>query len=263
MPITAATRWLCQLSAAVSLAGLFPSWRLNWGDRVQWYVVFWLALLAILLFLIPPAGGTWALIIFGVAMYRLQDLVFAVMDDALGTTCRSLSFREPRERFDDSLARAPIAILLVNVVQVIIIFAIAFAYLNSQSGGRDIPNIGCQGQTAACHSASDWFSYLYVSWTTLFTLGSGDSIVGRGSEAFVMLEVVVSLVIVGTGLATFIARSLATHEPAQLGEAPRKVPCGRFRIPDACSRECQLLRRHRYTDTDDGSPALPSPLPPI
>lgn len=248
MPITNATRWLCQISSSISLPTVPVSWRLNRGDRVQWYVVVWLALLGAILVALPKVDAL-RLVLLALALYRLQDLLFAVVDDALGMTCRSDAFQEPKEPLGTKLLRAPIAILLTNVVQLIVVFAIAFEYVNLTSGGADVVRPTCHigTSTAVCSYARDLgpFDYLALSWTSLFTLGNGDLIVGTGGQVFVMLEVASSLIVVGTGLATFIARSLTrtTALPVETHDGP-PLPCGRL-LGRRCRDQCQIIGASR------------------
>lgn len=252
MPISRFTLWLCKLSSSISLATLLrpTTWALNWGDRVQVYVLGWLFFLALGL-AATPIGGPPSIVVLVLALYRLQDLVFAITDDALELTCRSMAFRFPRWRPAHGLPQAPIAILLTNVFQVILIFAILYSFVDRHGGMQELTASACSAvgiaSGATCRAAMRGpFDYLYLSWTSLFTLGGGDTVSGTTSRVLVMLEVASSLLVVGTGLATFVARGLRPAGAAEVAPTNSSLPCGRLvSRHGGCSVRCRILDKPR------------------
>jgi hypothetical protein len=172
--------------------------------------------------------------------------LFAILDDALHLTCRSVAFRfKPNASIE--VQKAPIAILLVNVAQIVVIFAIAYQ-------ARDLSAPLGHHITGTDHLPLNQgpFGYVYVSWTTLFTLGSAYSTSDPAMEAYTMAEVACGLLVIGTGLATFIGRMMdpldsAASEQGQITQPPppscgaligrgRCARIGRCRIASGCRR---------------------------
>jgi hypothetical protein len=122
----------------------------------------------------------------GAAFYRLQDLLFASLDDVLKLTDRARDCWAPNREY-------PIVMGLINIVQSILIFAIAFQTLAGSQGLK------------LC-SISSRFAFLYLSWTTLVTLGSGCAPVTAMSRSLIMAETGTGLVLVGIVLAVFVSR---------------------------------------------------------
>jgi hypothetical protein len=246
MPISSATRFLCRLSSTVSLATIAGRRvGLNAGDRVQWYVVVWLLVLALGAWQ-TPVTGIAAIIVLTVAFYRLQDLLFAVIDDALRLTCRSIAFRFPQAGTDNRAIRgrkAATTILVVNVVQIILIFAIGYHIVNTDASGMS------KGVITLPTGAPQlgWFDYLYLSWTNLFTLGSGDLVTGIPAEVLVALELASGFILIGTGLATFISRDIGAEVLS--GAEPKPIicdlPCAAWFLGKGCATTCRVTRISR------------------
>ncbi|MBB3606083.1 hypothetical protein FHT40_005772 [Mycolicibacterium sp. BK556] len=203
----------CQYSVIFSAAtwlGLNDSVK---GRRHLAYVGVWMVgLLALLKF--GPFTGVAAFVVVVAGLYRLQDLVFASLDNVFGLTRRGDKWRSVP-------AGTSVVINLLNIIQVIVVFALA--YQNVHGGGndgfehKDLPDL------------TDPFSFLYLSWTTLFPPGSGYQPTSLGTRLLVMAEGTSGLLIIGVTLAVLVARmpprtqpeppeSSSTHPPQPTGD---------------------------------------------
>ena len=162
--------------------------------HLQAYVLLWLLALALLLFVAPeravaPSGkqplGLLGWLILGAAFYRLQDLLFASVDDALDLTSTYV-------RFD---WRGRIVLLLVNLIQVVLVFAIAYVVII----GHDIV-------PAALQTTHSHLDYLVVSWNGLPPLGSAPPTQLEKAPALTMAEAGVGLLIVVIAVSAFVGR---------------------------------------------------------
>src|SRR5439155_24092568 len=94
-------------------------------------------------------------LVMAIAFYRLQDLLFSSLDNAL-----DLTGERDYEGFGFD-SRSPVLIALVNLIQVIVIFGIAYFELARHPRDSFFPPV------------SGRFSYFLVSWHALPPLGSG------------------------------------------------------------------------------------------
>jgi hypothetical protein len=120
---TAALTSVCWLSRRSS-----PAWCL---DSEQWsiqgYVLFWLVgLSAILAF--GPTIGWLRFVMLGIVLYRLQELMFATLDNAF-----QLTERARRKDLPACEWPTPLLLALVSIIQVVLIFAIAYLILIGQN----------------------------------------------------------------------------------------------------------------------------------
>lgn len=184
--ITTGMRLVCRLSSTFSIASR-AGW--NGSERaIHRYVVAWLVALGLLLF-IGPSSGPWALVAVGVAFYRLQDLVVSTLDDALGLTGRA-------EQFGRFSATTPILISLVNIVQVVLVFAIADLVL--------LGDLGRAFETAV--NVSSRFDYLFLSWNSLPPLGSGYGPATAMARGLAITESATGMLIIVIAVTRFLSR---------------------------------------------------------
>jgi hypothetical protein len=162
------------------------------SSKLESYVLFWLGFLSSMLVLGPDSGGG-ALMIAGFGIYRLQDLVFASLDNVFGLTKRGNTWKRRS-------GVGPVVIALWNIVQVILIFALL--YQNLAGGGR--PGV-FEAPSRPAVELSGWFSFLYLSWTTLFPPGSGYTPASTTARVLVMAESGSGLLIIGLTLAALIS----------------------------------------------------------
>jgi hypothetical protein len=188
---------ICKVSGWISLATLLPLDRKSEGKRsggLEGYVVLWLIALVLMLFG-GPSSGCWAVTWAWVGLYRLQDLVFASLDNVFGLTERGMRWQK---RSDGGVG--PVVIALWNIVQVIVIFALAYQNLAGHGDGV------FEGPKADSTGPSGHFGFLYLSWTTLFPATSGYTAISPTARWLVMVEGASGLLIIGLTLAGLLSR---------------------------------------------------------
>jgi len=171
---------LCAASGTVSLTRLIKAGEVDNQWRLHLYVMAWFVVLVGLLW-IGPGPGIWLLAV--PAFYRLQDLLFASVGDALRLS----------KDFDKFDATARVLILFVNVLEIVLIFAIAgFALVgkNASAGSAYTSRLGS----------------LYRSWNALPPLGGGVSTSDVTAQALNMTESAVGLLVVVIALGAFLGR---------------------------------------------------------
>jgi hypothetical protein len=176
--------------------------------RLEAFVVGWLVVLCLLLFL-GPASGCLAVAFAWLGMYRLQDLVFASLDNVFGLTQRGTKWK-------NRSGVRPAVIALWNIVQVIVIFSLG--YQNLAGGGTDV----FEGPPRHPSGPSGSFGFLHLSWTTLFPPGSGYTAISTPARVLVMAESASGLLIIGLTLAALLSR-IDKDEPPQ-GPVPPPPP---------------------------------------
>jgi hypothetical protein len=181
--ITAVFTFLCWLSHKVSIA----SWH-NLDARegfIHAYVLVWLGVLSGLLALCPISG--WLrFAVLGIAFYRLQDLLFSTLDNALRLTKRA------QERPAYSW-RTPLMLALVNIIQIVLIFAIAYLLLTGQN------------PAAFAHPPSGPFSAFFLSWISLPPLGGGAAPLSAMARDLTITEEATGLLIIVIAIGRFLA----------------------------------------------------------
>jgi hypothetical protein len=181
---------ICFLSSRISVPTLI-GWDSKKQGLLQAYVLGWVGVLVVLLYLAREPGQLALILpewlILGLALYRLQDLLFSSVDDAMELTS---TYRD----YDD---KGRILILLVNLVEIILIFAIAYLVL-----------VGPQAITTAMppnHHITN-IDYFVQSWNTLAPFGSAAPAAIGLAPQLGMAEAVVSLLIVVIALSAFVGR---------------------------------------------------------
>lgn len=151
--------------------------------RTHWYVLGWLGFLIFSLFIIPRSGWVgWLLV--GLAFYRLQDLLFSTLDNVFHLTKKSV------RSSDWSLTLVVLA--LVNIVQIVLIFAIAYRFLTGHNP-KSFEN-----------PPSGSFDAFYLSWTSLPPLGGGASPHSIMAKALAMAEEATGLLIIVIAIGRFL-----------------------------------------------------------
>ncbi|HEV3231449.1 MAG TPA: hypothetical protein VG245_04270, partial [Candidatus Dormibacteraeota bacterium] len=185
--ITSFLRGACQASAAISISTIF-GW--DGEDRLlQRYIAIWtLALAGFVAALYLTGLPGWVFVVLaGLALYRLQDLVFASLDDALQLTPRDNQFNVLPHGF-------AVQVGLVNIVQIVLIFALCLKVF----AANDFD--------AAANHLTTPFDYLYLSWMVLLPPGSGYNASTWVGRALSMLESGVGLLVVVLALSSFLSR---------------------------------------------------------
>lgn len=196
---------LCMLSGYVSAATWLDLNESKKGSgRLEGYVIFWLVFLFALL-VFGPASGCIALVFAWLGMYRLQDLVLASLDNVFGLTERGIKWQRRQ-------GVGPVVIAVWNILQVIVIFALAYQNLaGARPGAFEGPS----------HGPSGHFGFLYLSWTTLFPPGSGYTPISTTARVLVMAESTSGLLIIVLTLAALLS---SRNDPPAQDSAPPPPP---------------------------------------
>jgi hypothetical protein len=174
---------VCSASRKVSIAA-----RLNLDcdeKSIHYYVLLWLIALGLILAL-GPATGWLRLVFVGVAFYRLQDLVFSTLDNALNLTDRA-------SQFSTFKSQTPVVLALVNIVQIVLIFAIAYLMLTGQN-----PASFAQPPTGR-------FGEFFLSWISLPPLGGGAVPLSTMARVLTISEEATGLLIIVIAIGRFLA----------------------------------------------------------
>ena len=158
-----------------------------------WYVLIWLAGLLAILRLTPTS---WFLAVFfaWLALYRLQDLLFGTIGDAF-------QFRT----FEGS-GTSKVVLAIVNIVQIVTIFAIAFLVFTPRTAfSPAVP--------------PSRFGHFYLSWSTLPPLGSGFMAETLRARVLVMSESAAGIVVTVIALGRFLSTERTAARPAGAGPA--------------------------------------------
>jgi hypothetical protein len=153
--------------------------------RIHRYVLLWLIALILILFFVPTSGWLGG-VLLGVAFYRLQDLIFSTLDNVFRLTERS-------KRSDKYDAPNLVLLALVNVIQVVLIFAIAYLILTSHNprSFSDLP--------------TGRFSNFFLSWISLPPLGGGASPQSTMARILTMIEEGTGLLIIVIAIGRFLS----------------------------------------------------------
>jgi hypothetical protein len=182
---TTALTSVCWLSRTCSPARWFD-W--DYGESsIQTYVLFWLAgLIAILL--VGPTAGWPRFVMLGIVLYRLQELMFATLDNALGLTKRARRPELPAYKWP-----TPLLLALVSIIQVVLIFAIAYLIL-----------IG-HNTAAFADPPSSPFGAFFLGWISLPPLGGGATPLSTMARALTIGEEATGLLLVVIAIGRFLA----------------------------------------------------------
>jgi hypothetical protein len=143
------------------------------------YVLAWLAALLVILQW-APLTGNWGLAFAALAIYRLQDMILGTIGDAfvfntIGGTGGS-----------------KVLLAVVNIFQIVVIFAIAFYVLLSNSAFMPPAPTGR-------------FGHLFLSWSTLPPLGGGFVAQTTRARALVMVESAAGVLLTVIALSRFLS----------------------------------------------------------
>jgi len=182
---TGALTFVCGLSRMFSPATRFKLDSNEW--RIQLYVLFWLlGLCAILAF--GPTTGWPRWFMLGIVLYRLQELMFATLDNALMLTDRARQRNRPTYKWP-----TPLLLALVSIIQVVLIFAIAYLVL-----------IG-QNSAAFANPPSSPFDAFFLSWISLPPLGGGATPLSTMARVLTISEEATALLLVVIAIGRFLA----------------------------------------------------------
>jgi hypothetical protein len=158
---------------------------------IHYYVIFWLFALSAILILGPASGfPRWFMV--GIAFYRLEDLIFSTLDNVLGLTKFASA---------DSYAwQTLLVIALVNIVQIVIIFAIANVMIIGHN-----PHAFSQPPT-------DRFDFFFMSWISLPALGPGATALSTMAKALTILEEATGLLMIVIAIGRFLSAPPSTPQ---------------------------------------------------
>jgi hypothetical protein len=166
-----------------------------------YYVLVWLALLLVLLFL-GPMSGNFGLAVGWLALYRLQDMLLGTLRDIFAPN-----------PYDGSWA-SKVAVVIVNIVQVVTIFAISFLVFTA---GRSFHPSVRAGR----------FEYFYLSWNSLPPLGSGFAAETLRARIFAIIESGTGVLLILIALSRFLGKP----EKGSAPEPKRNQTCPHIDIP--------------------------------
>jgi hypothetical protein len=171
---------IIRISDCISAARLFGclTGRKRDSDFYGWYVMVWMVLLLLLLICMPMSGNL-GLAVAALALYRLQDLLLGTIGDVF-----------KRDPYHGS-ARSKVAVVVINIVQVVIIFAIVYLVFTVSSDFRPMVPPGR-------------FGYFYLSWNSLPPLGSGFVPITLPARIIVTVESGVGILLIVVALSRFL-----------------------------------------------------------
>lgn len=191
LPLSFLLAIVCLCSRAISILTPFEG-RLR-QYTVDSYVLFWLAVLIALATAAPRTGG-WGMVVASVALYRVQDLLFSTLDDALALTGRFQGFTAPSK----------VIIALVNMMQIVLAFTIAIGVFTLSSDWSNAP----------AHALGR-FNCFVLSWAGLIPFGVSSSAVSSDAQLISIVESAVAVIILLVALSRFLSLPSATpSEPA-------------------------------------------------
>lgn len=190
--LTGALAFVCWLSRECSPARWF-----NW-DSYEWsiqiYVLFWLAgLSAILVF--GPTTGRPRFVMLGIVFFRLQELMFATLDNALALTDRA------RRQVPAYKWPTPLLLSLISIIQVVLIFAVAYLILTGQN------------PAAFSHQPISRSGEFFLSWISLPPLGGGATPLSRTARVLTIAEEATGLLLVVIAIGRFLGGPDEPDEP--------------------------------------------------
>lgn len=174
---------LCWVSRRASPATWFK-WDLD-ERGIHNYVLFWLVALSLILAVGPTAG--WAgLVMVGIVFYRLQEVIFSTLDNALSLTARGR--QQP-----DFAWQTLLMLALVNIVQIVLIFAVAYLVLTGQNRG------------AFSQPPTGRFGEFFLSWVSLPPLGGGAAPASTTARVLTIGEEATGLLIIFIAVGRLLA----------------------------------------------------------
>lgn len=171
----------------------------------QSYVVAWTAILAALFFCcsVNSSKELVGVLTLIAVFYRLEDLVFASLDDGLGLTDTYAGFDW----------RGRILILLANLFQIVVIFAVAFRVM--------VGPHAFDPQSELTHSRLDYF---ILSWNSLPLLGGLPALGTHTGKVLAMSEAGVGMLVGVIALGVFLGRE--SNRTTGVGDTNCKGPYG-------------------------------------
>lgn len=174
---------VCEVSRYASPATWFE-WDVK-ERAIHYYVLSWLAVLALIL-AAGPATGWPRFVMLGIVLYRLQDLIFSTLDNALMLTVKGQKHRK-------FAWQTPLMLALVNIVQIVLIFAIAYLVLTGQNS------------RAFTQPPSGRFGEFFLSWISLPPLGGGAAPLSTMARVLTVSEEATGLLIIVIAVGRFLA----------------------------------------------------------
>jgi hypothetical protein len=145
------------------------------------YVLGWFGALILALVFAPLSGIPGAIFAWA-ALYRLQDLLFGTIGDAF-------------EFFTvGGLWQSKVLLAILNIGQIVTIFAIAFAAMTPISAFSPLAPSGRVG-------------HFFLSWSTLPPLGSGFAAVTTRARVMVMVESGVGVILTVIAVSRFLSKT--------------------------------------------------------
>jgi hypothetical protein len=183
-PILQIARCIICISDKISAAyWIYRITKRRWdqdSDFYGFYVLGWLILLTGGLS-IAPMSGNWGLAVGSLALYRLQDMLLGTIGDVFAP--------EPYKGYWAS----KVAVVLVNIVQVVIIFAITYLVFTTNNAFSPwVP--------------SSRFGHFYLSWTGLLPLGSGFAAKTLWARILAMIESGAGVLLILIALSRFLGK---------------------------------------------------------
>lgn len=175
--------FLCWLSRVASPATWF---KLDSKERaIHYYVFLWLVLLSAIL-AVGPAVGRPRFVMLVIVFFRLQELTFATLDNALMLTARGQKCR-------DFAWQTPLMLALVDIIQIVLIFAVAYLILTGQNPG------------AFSQLPPGRFGEFFLSWISLPPLGGGAMPLSIMARVLTVSEEATGLLIIVIAVGRFLA----------------------------------------------------------
>jgi hypothetical protein len=138
----------------------------------------------------------------GIVFCRLQELMFSTLDSALMLTDSG------REAFRGFAWQTALMLALVNIIQIVLIFAVAYLVLTG-------PNPG-----AFSHLSAGRSSEFFLSWISLPPLGGGATPLSTTARALTISEEATGLLMIVIAVGRFLAgQPNAPARPAALALA--------------------------------------------
>jgi hypothetical protein len=175
--------FMCWLSREVSPATWF-----KWDESeraIHRYVFGWLVPLSLIL-AVGPAVGWPRFVMLGIVFYRLQELMFATLDNALMLTARG----QKRHGF---AWQTPLMLALVDIIQIVLIFAVAYLILTGQNRG------------AFSYIPPGRFGEFFLSWISLPPLGGGATPLSIMARVLTISEEATGLLMIVIAVGRFLA----------------------------------------------------------
>jgi hypothetical protein len=182
---TGIIRFSDRISAARVIAWLTA--RKRNSDFYGYYVLGWTVLLLWLL-IYAPMSGNRGLAVGSLALYRLQDMLLGTIGEAF-KICLHRGSAKICEY--PGSTRSKVAVVVINIMQVVIIFAIVYLVFTGRSDFRPAVPPGR-------------FGYFYLSWNSLPPLGSGFVPKTLPARIIVTIESGVGILLIVVALSRFL-----------------------------------------------------------